>query len=107
VSGDLITNSISDIGTNGPSGNSGTLALGPFKGDAIYIYDATSPGSGQNGYSTPGYSAGYSQQRNGTSSWNGFGSSLDPTTPNVSSGFWYFSATNVNNNWVENFTINP
>jgi hypothetical protein len=104
-SGDIVTNSITDIGTNGPGGNSGLLAKGPSNGDAIFVFDPTYDAGigGQGGYST-GQGGVYSVNHAGTkSSW----SSPDPATATVYQGFWYQSTTNVPNNWVENFTINP
>jgi hypothetical protein len=108
-SGDLITNSITDIGTNGPGGNSGTLSLGPTKNDAIFVYDPTYDAglSAQGGYTT-GIGGIYSVNHAGTaSSWNGFGASSDPTTATPYEGFWYLSTATTTNNWVENFSINP
>jgi len=107
TSGDLIVPGIAAIGTNGPSGNSGTLAAGPTKGDAIFVYDPTLQGGVQGGYST-GIGGVYAVNHAGTAStWNGFGAGLNPTTPTVYSGFWYLSQALSPNNWVENFTINP
>jgi hypothetical protein len=102
-SGDLVAPGIPSIGTNGPGGNSGTLALGPSSGDAIFVFDPTLQGGVQGGYST-GQGGVYSVNHAGTkSSW----STPDPSTATVYEGFWYQSVTNVPNNWVENFTINP
>lgn len=104
MSGDLISNSISFIGnTAAPSG--GNLSLGPANGDNIWIYDPTAYGSSQGGYSTSTNGT-YSVPRHGSGSWS-LNGVPDPVAPAVYTGFWYQSATNVNNNWVENFTINP
>jgi hypothetical protein len=31
----------------------------------------------------------------------------DPTTTNLTEGFWYFNASGANETWVENFSVNP
>jgi len=109
TSGDLITNSISLIGING----SGTLSRGPTSGDAIFVYDPTATGSAQNGYSTSTTSSSGGQyiipRKATVGTWNGGGASPDPSIPNVTSAFWYDSqlGAGINNNWVENFSINP
>jgi hypothetical protein len=103
ASGDLITNSITAIGTNVASG---TLSVGPTPGDNIYVYDPTYTGGAQGGYATGGNGS-FSQNRQGKVSWNAFGASPDPNTTNVAEGFWYQSQAATPNNWVENFTINP
>jgi len=104
MSGDLITNGISNVGTNAASG---TLALGPTSGDTIFVYDPTYNGSGgQGGYAT-GQNGSFTENRAGKVSWNAFGASPDPGTATVYEGFWYLNANTASNNWVENFTINP
>jgi hypothetical protein len=107
MSGDLVTNAISDIGVAAsPSG--GTLTNGPANGDNIYVYDPTYDASvsGQGGYLTSTNGT-FSVPRHGAGSWTAGGSVPDPAIPTVYTGFWYQSATNINNAWVENFTINP
>jgi len=104
MSGDLITNGISLIGTNIASG---TLSLGPTAGDTIFVYDPTSNGAGgQGGYAT-GQNGTFSVNRQGKVSWNAFGASPDPGTATVYEGFWYLNNGANPNNWTENFTINP
>jgi hypothetical protein len=90
VSGDLATNSIAN------------LNLTPGYGDFILTFNSAagafntiSPAEG--GVYSPG--------------WAGGGNG-DPITTNVAEGFFYYNAsgnngTAVNENWVENFTINP
>jgi hypothetical protein len=101
VSGDLITNNISEISTNAATG---TLASGPVSGDTVFVYDPTyNPATtGQGGYST-GQGGVFSVSRQGIRSWT----QPDPATTYVYQGFWYLNNTNFQNNWVENFTINP
>ena len=78
TSGNIVTNTLMSFTTE-------------VKKDQVYVWtpgtSLTSPGS-----YTP-YSAIAS------------GFSADPILATVGTGFWYFNATNVDNNWVENFTV--
>lgn len=99
VSGDLVTNSVTAF-----SG-----ASYPLQADFIYFFNPNSVGSAQVGYVQDAYSYG---------SWfsaspgPNIGANYDPTTTNVSQGFFYYNNTVGNGGaqtekWVENFTINP
>jgi len=93
MSGDIITNSISDL-TN--------YSLG----DSIYVYDATL-NSGNGGYDT--YSTAAKKHAAPNSYINGAGVGWqapgDPIVANVGEGFWYENASGATIGWVENYSV--
>jgi hypothetical protein len=79
ASGDLVTNTITDINSSA------------VKGDTVYVNDPV------NGFSSPGGI--YIAAKNGA--WAGG----DPIVPNVGEGFFYQNNSGSAENWVENFSV--
>lgn len=82
MDGDLVTN------TN-------TLLTGfAHQGDAVYTWDPNIT----NYDATDAYTTKHGWGNNGTA---------DPTTTNLTEGFWYLSSAGSSVTWVENFSVNP
>ena len=78
TAGDLITN--------------GITLFTAVKGDVVYVNDPVA------GYASPGGI--YTAAKNGN--WT-----ADPIIPNVGEGFFFDNLSGANENWVENFSVNP